>query len=895
MSDNQLDINIKETGGDNALRLFRSMDTNIASILKNTKHFGEQASSSFKDIGSSVDAVKGKMSNFDAAFRSGLPTLKNFSRDTIVAFQDMINAKAKLDTAMSYKPAWFNVDKNLQQLTQLRAAAQQTTETYNRLNNVASSPKNGGGSAFNTASADRMNGSLREMEGHLQFISVYYKAMAAMNIFDAARGSLEKYADTYTNINNQMRVSLKDGADIVATNKQIFDIAQDTRTSYTATANLFTKLALSNDTLKLSQEDTLRLTKAIGQSFIESGANASETSNAILQIGQSMSKGVMNGDELRSVMENNAVIAGILAKEFGVSRGELIKLGAEGKITAQIFAGAILKNATDLQNKFATMTPTIAGVSEKLSNIALQVLGIQFSASGLTTEMTKLIDGMAAYAQSAEGTHYAKLFAETAASAVRLLPIVLEIGKAYVAWKIASGAVSIAMTGANWIAAVNNLKAIGWSCNENSKALVGMSATAKASALATATAMKGALISTGVGALLVAAGEAVGYFYKMNEGVKANDESMIAFTKSVSGLNDGLKGTKEAAAAADAELKKLSATDLARRKIENEDVGIKATKKLGEDQRTYEIARRVPTGGVMGLLKGSHDPQESQTNAMKSLVPNADRINDKSVTQFGDIIGGAKTAKEAVEELDKMQIDMTGKNFWKGSVPDAEEVYASIQAIKKLRDEFQLLNEVQAARERIQKQESMNAAQPNNKVAVGISSANMDTSTVSDKQLQALKPMWEKLNKATNTALFDSYMAGDSESRNVVAAWGNAAEITKDVDELRDKAVAIVKESKLGAAVKQAIYDTFNESTQAKNMSFQDSPAIFNVTPVIEGAKAGKQAVQEMTDSIISNFNKINQAVPDFSKMTGAEIDAYNRAKSSSYADQGDRLRSISQ
>ena len=74
-----------------------------------------------------------------------------------------------------------------------------------------------------------------------------------------------------------------------------------------------------------------------------SGATATETSAAMLQLKQALGSGVLQGDELRSIREQAPAVGQAIAKEMGVTVGELKKLGSEGKITTDIVLRALAK------------------------------------------------------------------------------------------------------------------------------------------------------------------------------------------------------------------------------------------------------------------------------------------------------------------------------------------------------------------------------------------------------------------------------------------------------------------------------------------------------------------------------------------------------------------------
>lgn len=79
-----------------------------------------------------------------------------------------------------------------------------------------------------------------------------------------------------------------------------------------------------------------------------SGATADETAAAFLQLKQSLGSGILQGDELRSILEQAPAVGQAVAEQltktgqFGkVTRGQLKELGSEGKITADIVIKAL--------------------------------------------------------------------------------------------------------------------------------------------------------------------------------------------------------------------------------------------------------------------------------------------------------------------------------------------------------------------------------------------------------------------------------------------------------------------------------------------------------------------------------------------------------------------------
>ena len=104
--------------------------------------------------------------------------------------------------------------------------------------------------------------------------------------------------------------------------------------------------------------DAAKFTKLLDMNMISTGASTQEASSAMRQITQALGKGIVNGDELNSIMENSPQIARMLAKHLNASVGDLKQLGKEGKISGQALYDTVLENADAIEQQFAAMPVT---------------------------------------------------------------------------------------------------------------------------------------------------------------------------------------------------------------------------------------------------------------------------------------------------------------------------------------------------------------------------------------------------------------------------------------------------------------------------------------------------------------------------------------------------------
>lgn len=121
--------------------------------------------------------------------------------------------------------------------------------------------------------------------------------------------------------------------------------------------------------------DAAKFTKLLDMNMVSTGASTQEASSAMRQITQALGKGIVNGDELNSIMENSPQIARMLAKHLNVSVGELKQLGKEGKISGQALYDTVLENADAIEKQFAAMPVT----ADRAWNSIKNTLGVRSS------------------------------------------------------------------------------------------------------------------------------------------------------------------------------------------------------------------------------------------------------------------------------------------------------------------------------------------------------------------------------------------------------------------------------------------------------------------------------------------------------------------------------------
>lgn len=232
-----------------------------------------------------------------------------------------------------------------------------------------------------------IGGGARKSADGVEFLK---KALATLGAAITA-GELIRLMDTFTNLQNRLRATGLEAQNLSAVYRELLGVANSTRSSFEGSVELYSRLALSSKELGVSQQELIDFTKSLNQAIILSGASATEAQAGLIQLSQGMASGTLRGDELRSVLEQLPAVADVIAKQLGVTRGELRKMGEDGKITATTILDAFANARGELEGRFATTVPTISQSFQVLKNNVVDLAGSFDQATGTSAAISQAL------------------------------------------------------------------------------------------------------------------------------------------------------------------------------------------------------------------------------------------------------------------------------------------------------------------------------------------------------------------------------------------------------------------------------------------------------------------------------------------------------------------------
>jgi lambda family phage tail tape measure protein len=213
------------------------------------------------------------------------------------------------------------------------------------------------------------------------------RALAGIGIALGLR-ELAQYADAYTQIINRLKLATDSTQDLRQAEADLFAVSQETRTSFSANAQLYGRLSIAAKELGADQATLMEFTRGVGLALSVTGTSAEQASGAILQLSQAVGSGIVRAEEFNSILEGAPRIAQAVADGLDRAGGSVAKLRKEvieGKLSSQEFFQALLGQIPKLEKEFAETAPTIGQAFVTLQNQITRSVGQIDQALGLSS------------------------------------------------------------------------------------------------------------------------------------------------------------------------------------------------------------------------------------------------------------------------------------------------------------------------------------------------------------------------------------------------------------------------------------------------------------------------------------------------------------------------------
>lgn len=204
--------------------------------------------------------------------------------------------------------------------------------------------------------------------------------------------------DSYTRLQNSLRVAGLEGEALTEVQGKLFDLAAKNGVAAGSLADLYSKGASAAGELGASQAQLLQLTENTALALRVSGVSAEQASGAILGLTQALSSGTVRAEEFNQVNEGGLrplLQAAVATGRFGGSVAQLRNQIVDGKVSSKAFFDAVLEGSEVLRSQAAGSVLTISGAITSLNQRLTEYVGSNASATGATGLLSGAIESLA--------------------------------------------------------------------------------------------------------------------------------------------------------------------------------------------------------------------------------------------------------------------------------------------------------------------------------------------------------------------------------------------------------------------------------------------------------------------------------------------------------------------
>lgn len=205
-------------------------------------------------------------------------------------------------------------------------------------------------------------------------------------------------ADAMQSINAQVRQVVSSESEYLAVQRQLLDVANNTRASLESTANLYVSTSRALKDYGYTQQEILTFTEATNNAMAIGGVQAQQQAAALMQLSQALGSGVLQGDEFKSISEAAPILLDTIAEYMGKSRDEIKKLGSEGQLTADVIFKAISGASEKFGEQAAkipmTMGQALTVFSNNWQSMVSRLLNDSGAMSGIAAVIKLIADNL---------------------------------------------------------------------------------------------------------------------------------------------------------------------------------------------------------------------------------------------------------------------------------------------------------------------------------------------------------------------------------------------------------------------------------------------------------------------------------------------------------------------
>lgn len=202
------------------------------------------------------------------------------------------------------------------------------------------------GFKVNKQDVDKVNNTMQDIKATAS------KLLGAIGI-GFSLTAINSLVEEFGRVNDQVKNSTAALGDQVEIQQKIMQAAKDTRSAYSSTAGIVSKLVHENSELFGTIDEAVKFNNAATMLFKSAGKTNEDISALMEAINKSFAKGYVDSETISQLLERSPEAVELLNKKLGTTSDKLEEMASSRAMTVADLKAAFVDNADVIEQKFA--------------------------------------------------------------------------------------------------------------------------------------------------------------------------------------------------------------------------------------------------------------------------------------------------------------------------------------------------------------------------------------------------------------------------------------------------------------------------------------------------------------------------------------------------------------
>jgi tape measure domain-containing protein len=232
--------------------------------------------------------------------------------------------------------------------------------------------------------------------------------------------ALVQYADAWSDMQSRVGAAVKDMEAAPRLMQRMVDIANASYSPLSQTVEVYSRNVAVLRDLGRGASEAADFTEALNHALVLTATRGERAASVQNALSKAMAVGKLQADGLETILANGGEVAQALADELGTSVNGLRAMASQGKITGDVIANALITRLDDLRDRAKEMPATIGDAFVRIGTNLTALIGQMDQATGTSAAIADALisfadnlDRVAIYAGTAAvafGTYFVAAF-----------------------------------------------------------------------------------------------------------------------------------------------------------------------------------------------------------------------------------------------------------------------------------------------------------------------------------------------------------------------------------------------------------------------------------------------------------------------------------------------------